>query len=519
MPMRDEQIGQNRVEKRVLVVSLLTVVVAVLGLNGDRWVLAQEGSWTAPTVISAPPGFSWFPDLTVDPFGSVHVVWCLTIPLEDSPALQEQVNYTRWDGESWSEPNDIVPRAADIVRNAITSDQAGNIHLLFGGSVYNVLTLYYQKAPASEAWSAAAWSTPHRINQGASYIGDIAVDSQGVIHVVYDDTIDYTGDGKQRWADTFYRHSTDGGQTWSAPVNLYPEPLTRSAKPYMEIDNNDVIHVTWDERWEPFSGEKSDTYYSIYTSSSDGGKTWTPPTVIDYPQGTVVQLTVGSDGKGGVMLVWRATASDELFYQWSTDGGHSWGVPSVIPGVFARPWTNPFDMYDMATDSTGLVHLLVVGRGSQAADALLGVYHLVWDGDHWSAPTRIFAKPGLYPEYPKIVVHEGNQLHTVWFTREGSVWDQSVTREVWYSSSQSPAPYQPVTPWPTPTPEPPTATPTSVPTATPYPTLSLEGTGLPGGLRTESDDLVRLIVALSPVVLVILVVVVVKAVGFSRLRR
>ena len=241
--------------------------------------------------------------------------------------------------------------------------------------------------------------------------------------------------------------------------------------------------------------------------------------MIDYPDATVVQLTVGSNGQGDVILVWRATSHDELFYQHSTDGGHSWGEPSAIPQVFARPWAIPFDMYDMAADSAGHIHLLVVGRESQEENALLGVYHLLWDGDAWSIPTKIFASEGLYPEYPKIVVHEGNQIHAAWFTREGNVWEQDTNREIWYSSSQSSAPHQPVTPLPTSTPQPPTVTPSPIPTATPYPTLALKDTGLPGGLYTESDDVFQLVVALSPVILVILVIALVKTGWLGRLWR
>jgi hypothetical protein len=522
--MHNEKSYKNRVRKSVLTLTLLVVAVTLLALNRGQWALAQEGNWTAPTVISAPPGFSWFPDLAVDAFGSVHVVWCHTIPLERRRGLQEQVYYTHWNGENWSQPNDIVPPSADIVRNAITTDLAGNVHLLFGGSVYSGFGLYHQKAPVSESWSAAAWSMPHHLNQGASYMGDIGVDSRGVIHVVYDDTLHRASEDELALADISYRRSLDGGRIWSTPIRLHSDPLIGSARPSLEIDRNDVIHVTWDEGWDRLSGESSDTYYGFYISSLDGGETWTPPTVIDHPDALVVQLTVGSDGQGGLMLVWGTTSRDELFYdelfyQWSTDGGQSWGAPSVIPRVFARPWTTPFDMYDMATDSAGHIHLLVVGRWSQDRNALLGVYHLVWDGDRWSTPERIFAATGLYPEYPQIVVHEGNQLHAVWFTREGGIWDSEANREVWYSSSQSPAPHQAVTPLPTPTPKSPTPTPSPIPTATLYPTVSLENTGLRDGLRTERDDVLRLAIALSPVALVILAVMAVRRYWLGRFRR
>ena len=177
---------------------ILEITAIVFMASGLGWsVLAQEGGWTTPTVISTPSEISWFPDLAVDPFGTVHVIWCLTTPLGGIRGLQEQVNYTHWGGESWSEPNDIVPPSADIVRNAIATDLSGNVHLLFGGSSYGSLTLYHRRAPLDKAWSAEAWSAPHRINQGISYMGDMAVDSQGVIHVVYDDTIFFEGCSKR----------------------------------------------------------------------------------------------------------------------------------------------------------------------------------------------------------------------------------------------------------------------------------------------------------------------------------
>ena len=510
----------NRTSHVLRCVFLLLLIGIVMALNiSASWpAQAQSENWTEPTVISGPPGFSWFPDLAVDVFGSVHVAWCQTIPLEKKRGLQEQVYYTRWHGESWSRPNDIVPISADIVRNAIAADLRGNIHLLFGGSVYNTLSLYYSNAPVSDAWSAASWSIPHRISQGASYMGDMAIDSHSVIHVVYDDMIKSSDADEVAESDTFYRHSSDGGHTWSIPTRLYLEPLITSARPYLEIDPDDVLHVTWDEGWARLAGATNDPSYGVYTASSDGGTTWAPTTVITYPDSTVAQLTVGSSGEGRVMLVWRSTLYDMIFYQWSTDHGESWTSPAAIPRLFARPWTIPFDMYDMATDSAGNIHLLMVGRRSNERETLLGIYHLVWDGTDWSPPTLVFAEPGLYPEYPKIVIHEGNQLYAAWFTREEDVYDAMASRKVWYSSSLSSAPGQPITPWPTLTPEPPIVTPSPTATITPYPTVSVGSAGLPDGLYTDSDDAARLALALSPVALLFLVLMAIRLNWFGRSR-
>ena len=509
----DRQICKKQNWKPGALIFVLMFIVSFLVLPAGGPTLAQSGNWTPPTVISALPDeslpvFAWFPDIAIDEFGLPHVVWCQTAAREEG-GLLEQVSYTHWDGTAWTEPNDILPPSPDIVRNAIAADTSGNIHLLFGGSSYGSLTLYHRRAPLDKAWSAEAWSAPHRINQGISYMGDMAVDSQGVIHVVYDDTIFFEGGDEPARADIFYRRSTDGGRTWSSPINLNPSPGTGSSRPQLEIDRANVIHVSWDEGWDRLSGA-GEPFHSLYTFSPDGGQTWMPPTTLSYPDSTVAQLTVASDGQGGVMLVWRATSRSSIYYQWSTDGGYSWGAPSTIPRIFARSWSTPFDMYDMAADSGGTIHLIVVGRESKDANTPLGVYHLQWDGSKWLLPEILFAATGLLPEYPKIVVGQGNQLHAAWFTREGGSFDDFAARQVWYSRGKASAPYAPVTPRPTATVPGPTPTPSPRPKATPFPTLGPEHTGLPGGLKTESDDVLRLMVALFPVMLVVLIVIVFK---------
>ena len=497
--------------KHVCIISLILLGVLMLASWEIAGVSAQTGSWTEPVNVSQTSNASWFPDLAVDGTGNVHVIWCETTHLEGG-GEKEQVYYSMWDGQTWSTPNDIVPPSPDIVRNAITTDAFGNLHLLFGGSVYRTLSIYHTQASPDSGWLATSWSAPRLISiHGNSYMADIAVDSKGVIHAIFDDRGDPLSDGSPGYADIFYRRSSDGGKTWSYPVNLSRSP-TGSSRAQMEIDSSDIIHVVWDEGWDKLSGQGVPVF-GTYTSSLDGGESWSSPTSFSYPEGTNAQLSVSSDGQGGVAVVWRATSRPEIFYAWSSDNGASWSPPMVIPDIFARPWPIPFDMYDMATDSGGHIHLVVVGRLSPEEDRL-GVYHLEWDGTSWSPPSAIYWGAG-FPEYPKIVISEGNKLHVAWFVRE-DVWAPG-NREIWYSSSQSASPAQTPVPPPTSTPTP-TATPlaTATPTATPYPTLAPGGTALPDGLYTESDDLLRLLVGLAPVLVLATAIL---AIRFGWLRR
>jgi hypothetical protein len=475
---------------------------------------AQITSWSSPVVISAGAGYSWFPDLAVDETGIPHVVWCQTNPEEqnDILSLVEQVYYTKHTDNNWLKPNDIIPPSNDIIRNAIVSDMGGNILLLFGGSVLGRnFTLYFSKADQKAAWSAQSWSLPVMLNRGASYMGDIAVDSQGRIHVIYDDMIRYSGKDTNVFSDIYYRQTTDYGQNWSENINLYSEPETGSARPYMEIDSNDIIHVTWDEGWDRLTGADTGEYHSVYVNSQDNGITWSAPTIIDYPGQTAVQLTVGSNGQGGVMLVWRShSIRSNLFYQWSSDNGSTWGEPEVISHIFARPWGNNYDMYDMATDSAGNIHLLVTAQEKEDINATIGVYHLIWDGKKWSLPEKVFSQENLYPEYPKIVIYAGNQIHAVWFTREGSIWDQTVPRVIWYSRSKADAPAAIITPPPSrPTIPIPTATQIPYPSETPRPTISAVGIDTTSPTN-EKGYLEILAVVLAPVVFLLGVVLIGK---------
>ncbi len=327
-------------------------------------------------------------------------------------------------------------------------------------------------------------------------------------------------------SDLFYRHSADGGKTWSSPENLSRSrsPIGRSL--HLHIDTQDVIHVVWDEAQS-----------CGYRSSSDGGEIWSQRATFYSPPsfppiggdegGAPRQIVAGVGGRGEIMIAWRTasarTAAGEelpIYYQTSSDDGLSWSEPTPIPDLLARALNDtPFDAYDMAVDSAGHIHLVVVGR-ADAVDAPLSVLHTEWDGNSWSSPTKIFSTTDL-PERPVIATSRGNQLHAVWFVRgtEGRFAGEG-NYELWYSRGQSAAPSVPAPPSPTPLPTAAlTPTPVPRPSSTPYPTLAPGTGGLPTGLYTESDEILQLAIALLPLILLILLVIAVKLGWLGKLFR
>ena len=282
----------------------------------------------------------------------------------------------------------------------------------------------------------------------------------------------------------------------------------------MHIDAQDVLHVVWDEAAS-----------CGYEYSADGGETWSSRVTFYGGSDGVRQIAAGVDGEGNTLVVWRpasarVAARDDLpiYYQMSSDGGSSWSEPAPIPGLLARVLNDtPYDVYDMGVDSGGHIHLVVVGRAN-IADTDLSVVHTEWDGSTWSTPVRIFSTTD-FPERPAVTISRGNQLHVVWFVRDAEHLSTGGGQyQVWYSRWQSAAPAVPLPPLPTPLPAPtPTPTPVPPPSPTPYPTLAPGTGGLPSGLYTDSDDVLRLAAALLPLVLLIMLVMAVKMKWLSKI--
>jgi hypothetical protein len=478
----------------------------------------QPVRWGLPITIPSPQGSSsWFPNLAVDSRGNVHFVWCETYATENGE--QESIYYSVWNGSQWSQYIDIVSPAADIRRNSFAIDKYDVLHLSYIDSYpNNPYRLGYTSVEAGRAFSAGNWSPIYYLNErGQSYFNEI-VSYEDSLHIVYEDTGRETGE-----ADIFYRRSIDGGENWDNPVSLL-STLIGSSRPHITIDSTGDIFVSWDEGWDRLSG-KGTPENGVFTFSKDSGETWAEPMEIRYPNNTNMQVTVESNGSGGVMLVWRSASSTYpgVYFMWSNDGGKTWSQPGTLPNFTARPGVNYFDSYDMAVDSTGHIHLLATGFLSSTEGRIgdtYGLYQFEWDGVRWYPPTQVY-NGGLNPEYPRLVIEKGNELHASWFVRH-DLFLNDKAHEIMYAKGFAAAPKVeriPVSQLEEVTSDisssievikPDRAT--QVPVVVPQPTLDNIPFASSDVLYTEADELEIILIGLAPVVFIIgaLIVVVRK---------
>ncbi len=438
-----------------LSISIAFAIIILLASSqvGTAQIPIRSVTWDQPMRVPSPDtSNSWFPDLAVDSQGNVHVVWSESQAATDQ--LLESVYYSTWNGNSWTQYNDIVAPSPDIRRTSLAIDGRDTLHLLYGGSdSAENNRLAYKHAPAGQAYSSARWSEPEYLNdRGQSYMGVMAV-AQETIHLLYEDTGEFNG-ACPGCADIYYRSSPDLGQTWSIPVSLDPTPVG-SARPHLFVDQNQVIYASWDEGFDPLS-RKGEPHSGEFVYSTDGGDNWSNPLSVTYPNSTNLQLTVAANGNGGVMLVWRTAdpTFPGVYYMWSTDGGANWSLPETLPNFQAVPFSDPNDAYDMAVDSAGHIHLLASGymMGSEQPGAptpqagASGLYQFEWDGQNWYPPNLLY-RGGWLPEYPKLVIDHGNQLHAVWYLRQGG--NSAVPYQIMYAHGVSSSPRTEPQPLPT----------------------------------------------------------------------
>lgn len=515
------------------------------------------GAWSDAQVLSTNTTLSWFPAIVVDAGQQVHVLYASGYAYPEGyearqvePGGIDVAMHTTLRDETWLEPVDVINtgQGGYVARLRAAVAATGDLVLSLRGRH----RIYFVRSAPEGAHVPQSWSAPRLLSgYGGAYYSDIAVDSAGVIHVVWAE-VTQDAPGEESWicpncADVYYRHSADGGVTWSVPVNLSRSP-GGALKCQIVVDAEDGVHVIWEEGVD-YTGEG----YPIglaYRRSVDGGATWEPgyrilngtsdlreatptptalprhaewfePTVWLPDAGIAQQPAIAVDGVGGsALMVWRTTTGTAIYYQVSYDGGETWSAPEPVPGIAPRPVSDtPFDIYDLVTDSLGRVHLLAAGwvpSADASASPAVGLYHTTWDGKTWGSPATIYHEPGTYPEWPQGAIQLGNRLHATWFVRSGA--DRYVSDEGQYKvlSAWRVIDTPPLTPAPravaalTVTPQP-VVTETPVPDVTPEPIPLLSSGRLDmRALRSEEPHLGALAISLAPIGAIVVLLMVLR---------
>jgi hypothetical protein len=140
--------------------------------------------------------------------------------------------------------------------------------------------------------------------------------------------------------------STDGGRTFGPMSYVSPGfPASGGDSAPLLVDPSGRIDVLY----QGYKVTNASTYtlspaYSYFTSSTDGGSTWSAPVAVDPQAGTMslaewwIDGDISSDAAGNLYATWDTqgtnadgSANDIGWLAFSTDGGKRWSAPTQGP--------------------------------------------------------------------------------------------------------------------------------------------------------------------------------------------
>lgn len=264
-----------------------------------------------------------------------------------------------------------------------------------------------------EVSSGDAYVGPWRMNESEFlYVDDptVAIDAQGSVGVAWADNT--------RLDIFFQAYTPDGEPRLAAPVNVSRSPRTFSWLPRMVIAPGDAryVYILWQEI--VFSGG-SHGGEIFFARSTDGGETFSDPINLSnstagdgkgrltrrYWHNGSLDLAIGT--QGDLYAAWTEYDGN-LWFNRSTDGGDSFSAPlHIAGGEEAKPARGPA----LAVSAEGTVYLAWTVGENEAAD--IHVATSADAGRSFGAPRTAFESGG-HADAPKIAVDSQGTLHLVY---------------------------------------------------------------------------------------------------------
>lgn len=265
--------------------------------GGTTWAGQRRLTWNT--------GSSDYPVIAVDSNDHLHVLWC-----EYTPGNPEIFYKRSTDGgENWTGVKRLTWNLTGSYEPAIAVDSNDALHVVwFDGSTGNFDVYHKKSSDGGSSWTGAKRLT---WNLGESRSPSIAVDSADDLHVTWHDS---SGGPWQ----IFYKHSTDGGTTWTGQKKLtWNSGL--SEYPFIAADTNDHLHVVW------FDGTPGN-YEVYYRKSTDGGADWNTINRLTWNSGDSIPRMMAIDTNNHLHVIWddKTPGNWQIYYKKSTNGGATW---------------------------------------------------------------------------------------------------------------------------------------------------------------------------------------------------
>lgn len=286
---------------------------------------------------------------------------CAALIAQEKQALPNARNYADAEVEPW-----IAASGGGNFIGAFQQDRWSD-----GGS--NGLTVAVYSA-TSGSWHLAATQPKFSICEGASSGTPeyrqratdpwVSVSPNGTAYII-SDSFDATGPGFGGPSTILISRSTDGGNNWGDPVSVEYDAgagvLNDKESITADPTNSNFAYAVWDRLQNPSLNASFDAFNhtfafrgpTMFSSTSDGGKTWSQGHVIfdpgEYNQTIGNQIVVEPDGTlvdlFDLINNEHGARSPKAFTTFQTavitshDHGATWSAPTIVGDIVDTPIT------------------------------------------------------------------------------------------------------------------------------------------------------------------------------------
>jgi hypothetical protein len=285
-------------------------------------------SWGNDIRLTNDPAVSENPSIAVS--GSVvHVVW------QDKRDGNVEIycKNSNDGGTNWSADTRLTNDLANSLDPSVAVF-GSVVHVVWQDNRDGNYEIYYK----SSTNGGSTWGADTRLtNDVGNSSRPVAAVSGSNIHVAWNDN----RDGND---EIYYKHSTDGGITWSVDKRLTIDPAI-SQYPTIAVSGA-VVHVVWND-------VRDGNYEIYYKNSTDGGVNWSADKRLTNDANGSLHTSVAVCGSA-VHIVWydNRDKNFEIYYKNSTDAGLTWSIDTRLTNNAANSW-----FPSVAISSSG-VHVL-----------------------------------------------------------------------------------------------------------------------------------------------------------------
>ncbi|PYU11662.1 MAG: hypothetical protein DMG37_15985 [Acidobacteria bacterium] len=253
-------------------------------------------------------------------------------------------------------------------------------------------------ASALATQAQVVFSPPKNISNstGRANGQKIAVDANDNIDVVWVDDNGFSGST----SDVFFSRSTDGGATFSTPLDVSNHPGSRIFSPEIAVGPGGNVYIIW-------ADNSLGQFAEFFSRSSDGGSTFSTPQAVQWSQ-----MAVDSSGNLDVVGINNSPGYNAVFFSRSTDGGASFSIPVQVSNNAGGA-----SLPSLGVDSQGNIYIVWSGSTVIPGGTTNDVFFSgsVNGGTTFSPPTNVSNYFNIIGETSiQVAADSMNNINVVW---------------------------------------------------------------------------------------------------------